>query len=484
MTIVLREARQRGCKELKQVSVRLNNGETLDCSEVYGLERKELEALFFKIRREWRQPQELEQFIKMDTLTDELFAVIVSYLRENRPETNILPISKYTAIAIISIAAVLTVGFALANSPKPEASTSPPTSTSNKNTPPNSSQTLETNSITIGILGNADYYSELVIYLQKTLGKQVKIKLDGSSDLTYQEAKNRLAKKRWDIAFTLSPMISVAAKDNGYSWVARMFPNNPPFYQSALFVKADSPIQSLEDIKPTTVIALGDFNSASSFYMPSYDLFGKSLAVDMGHRGQNIREMVRTGKADIGAAAYGDTVTNDPNFRIIHISRNIPSSGVYLSPNLSQGDRQILTKVLLNAPQEVRKEANYGQSEEVDFSEFLGIVRRVEDVLACANFSQNPVNFYCAQEQGIVGQVNGLTRINEQTTRLTVKGKDGKNYQVLVSPKTLNQIPGAGSAIALQNKTIQLLETTPQKLADGKLQIIISQPEQMKVLDN
>lgn len=389
----------------------------------------------------------------------------------------------YTAIASLILVLLVFIGIQAFRSEQ-GTSQQAKTSTPNKNTPPNPSQTLETNSITIGILGDPDYYSELVTHLQKKLGARVHIKLDGSSNLTYQDAKNRLAQKRWDIAFTLSPMISVAAKDNGYSWVARMFPDNPPFYQSALFVKADSPIQSLEDIKPTTVIALGDFNSASSFYMPSYDLFGKSLTVDMGHRGQDIREMVRTGKADLGAAAYGDIIAKDPNFRIIHLSRNIPSSGVYLSPRLSQGDRETLTKVLLDAPQEVKKEANYGKSQEVNFSEFLGIVRRVEEVLACANFSQNLVNFYCAQEHGIIGRVNGLKRIDEQTARLTMKGKDGKTYQVLVSPKTLNQIPSAGSAIALQNKTIKLLDTTPQQLADGKLKVNISQPEQIKVLDN
>ncbi len=63
-----------------------------------------------------------------------------------------------------------------------------------------------------------------------------------------------------------------------------MFANKPPFYQSVFFVKKGSPIRSLKDLKPTTVIALGDFNSASSFYMPSYTLYGKRLIVDLGHR--------------------------------------------------------------------------------------------------------------------------------------------------------------------------------------------------------
>jgi hypothetical protein len=47
--------------------------------------------------------------------------------------------------------------------------------------------------------------------------------------------------------------------------------------------------------------------------MPSYDLFGKSLRVTMGHRGEVIQELVKTGKADVGATSY-EAVKNDRNF--------------------------------------------------------------------------------------------------------------------------------------------------------------------------
>ncbi len=347
-----------------------------------------------------------------------------------------------------------------------------------------SNNLLETKSIAIGSLGDSGNYKGLADYLHKALGTQVKITIDSDKNISYQQAKNHLANKQWDIAFTLSPVLSVAAKDNNYTWAAKMFPNKPSFYQSALFVRSDSPIHSLGDIKSTTVIALGDFNSASSFYIPSYGLFGKSLTVNMGHRGHDILEMVKTGKADIGAAAFGDTVTKDPNFRIIQLSRNIPGSGVYLSSKLSANDQKIIAKVILDAPEEVKRKANYGQGQEVDYSVFLGIVRRVEKVLACSDFSKNPVNFYCSEQKGIVGQVNGITQIDEQITRLTLRGKDGHLYYVLVSSKLLNQIPGAGSAIALQNKTIRLLDSAPEKLADGNLQITVAQPDKMEVLDN
>ena len=104
--------------------------------------------------------------------------------------------------------------------------------------------------------------------------------------------------------------------------------------------------------------------------MPIYDLFGKSLQVTMGHRGEMIQELVKSGKADVGATAY-EAVKNDPNFRIIHISRNIPGSGVYLSPKLSDASQKAITQALLNAPANIQKTANYGIDQEPDFSYFV-----------------------------------------------------------------------------------------------------------------
>ncbi|WP_254174844.1 phosphate/phosphite/phosphonate ABC transporter substrate-binding protein [Planktothrix pseudagardhii] len=358
----------------------------------------------------------------------------------------------------------------------------------------NSMNRLETNSLTIGVLGKPGNYTPLVEYLKQQLGDQVKITIDGNLQESYQEAKNKLARQKWDIAFTLSPMISVAAKDNGYRWVGRMFPQSPPYYQSALFVRKNSPIQSISDFQNTTVIALGDFNSASSFYMPTYDLFGKSLQVTMGYRGEMIQELVKSGKADVGAAAY-EAVKNDPSFRIIQRSRNIPGSGVYLSPKLSDNDQKAITQALVNAPAKIQKIANYGIDQEPDFSYFIQISQKAEEVLQCADFTQNPVNFFCSQTTTkiqsplttpfpeIIGTVNGLSRVENQMTRLTLQGKDKKIYYVFLNPGILNQIPNAGSGLNLQNKTLSITGVIPKKQPNKIDKIVITDSKQMKVLN-
>ncbi|WP_375339003.1 protein kinase [Ancylothrix sp. D3o] len=363
---------------------------------------------------------------------------------------------------------------------------------------------VQAKALTIGTLSAPKYNGELADYLQKELipsnfieffiGKKVNLTIDGDENLPYSEAKNRIAKKQWDIAFTLSPIISVAAKDNGYKFAALMFPEKPPYYQSALYVRADSPIQSLNDITPSTVIALGGFNSASSFYMPVYDLYGKTLTVDMGHRGQEIRKMVRERKADLGAGALGDTVKNEPDIRIIHLSRDIPGSGVYLSPELSESDTKAIQKVLLNAPKNLQKQANYRAGSEPDYTAFKEIIRRTEEVLGCSDFRKNPVSFFCANDAGtgsrkvintetsIRGRINGWKRPNADTVWLTLIGEDNRAYRVVVSSQILNQVPGAANVLELQNKEIKVMGVIPNNVGDGMLELNIKESRDLEVL--
>lgn len=393
---------------------------------------------------------------------------------------------KITVLAIVSTIGISTVGLVGCNTSKPNIALSSQAS---------AQEDLQAKSLTIGILTNPDDYNELASYLRTRFGNTVQVTVDGSPSISYSKVRDWLVRKEWDIAFALSPMLSVAAKENGYTFAARMFADKPLHYQAALFVKSNSLIQSLNDLKPTTTVALGDYNSASSFYMPTYDLFGKTLKVDMGHRGQEIREMVKTGKADLGAAAY-DTVKNDPDLRVIQLSRKIPGSNVYLSPNLPESDRQAIAKVLLDAPENIKRQANYGAGQEPDYSEFIKISQKAEYVLKCANFQRNPVSFFCSNDNSyqpsfnpnstssIVGRVNGWSRKNTNIEQLNLSGQDNKVYFITVPRSILNRVPGASNPLALQNKDISVAGVEPRKVGEKAFELKITQPSQLSVLES
>jgi ABC-type phosphate/phosphonate transport system substrate-binding protein len=515
---ILARRRDEGIDSLRQLSTRLNNvilnrGEPiLDCTDVAGLEPDEMAALFDQIDRAGWNSKQINNFINrviiQDTLDRDLDGEIREYLEQDKekigdnsqvpvPEDkepigtrdgteNDTPIKEnqehtWVAPALVCIGMLIVSGliFLTQKTSNLPVSAIPSITTIS---------TLEANKLTIGILGDQKKFAELKSYLQQKFGDRVRIQFDGSSKTDYQTLKDNIARQQPDIVFTLSPMISIAAKDNGYIWAAKMFPNKPPFYQSVLFVKANSPIQNLKDIQPKTIIALGDLNSASSFYMPSYTLYGKQLTVDRGHRGSKIIELVKSGQADVGAAAAEAIGDSNSEFRIIDKSRNIPGAGVYLSPKLSMQDRQILKKVLLNAPQSAidPTKANYGAGEEPDYTQFGKITNRVESMLTCVDWSQKQISFYCPErEVGITGKVMSAvpSAINLNQAHLKVKISDRKTYPVIIPVPLINQIPGGGSLLNLKNKQIRLIDVQPSKGSDGKLKIKIDRASQIKILE-
>ncbi|MBW4434277.1 MAG: phosphate/phosphite/phosphonate ABC transporter substrate-binding protein [Pelatocladus maniniholoensis HA4357-MV3] len=470
-------------RQIKQVSNKLGRGEAiLDCTGYNdAIPDHKLKILFSGIPSEWQRPSELYNFINLDTLESNLSHQINQYILSSDNEQINKPLFWRICFFVISLSILILGAKYVEFLRKPKVGFS---------------------YIKIGSMWKPENYASLADYLQNQLipndfikflkGERVKVIHEGDKTLNYQTAKERIFRKEWDIAFTLSPVLSITAKDSGYTFVANMFPDQPTYYRSAIYVRADSQIQSLSDLKPTTVIAMGDFNSVSSFYVPVYDLYGKSLTVKMGFRGQEIRELIEKGKADVGVGAYGDTIQNNSNIRIIHLSKVIPGSGVYLSPNLPIPDRATLKKVLLHAPKEVNKKANYDLNKEVNYQSLIGIIQKTEKVLECADFTKNPVNFFChfnksfskpVQPINITASVNGFSYINSNMIKLTLEDEKSKIYTLVTFVNLLNQASNGMSVINLQKKQIQIIGAVPKRRADESFEVIITRPNQVKVLN-
>lgn len=346
----------------------------------------------------------------------------------------------------------------------------------------------------IGLLTDPDDYTEFSQYLEKEWktiqGSNLMITLQGGSSIDYQEARNHIANKDWDLVFAYSPMNSLVAKDNGYTWAARMFPEFPPFYQSVLFVREDSLIQAITDIQSSTRVALGSFGSASSFYMPAYNLYGKSFMLFLGNRTEHIKAQVKAGEVDIGSAA-SSSITQDPDLRIIEVSRDIPGSGVYLSPRLSPEDHQVLSQLLLAAPDPIKKAANYGAGEEPNYEEFRQISLRAEEVISCVDFQENPVHFFCDSAQNslplgkvtppesILGQINGWRLISKEDVQFALQGDNGQLYQVQIPLATLSRVVNCTSPALCNRKLVKISGIIPG--SDPSL-LRVTDPTQIQVL--
>jgi ABC-type phosphate/phosphonate transport system substrate-binding protein len=232
-------------------------------------------------------------------------------------------------------------------------------------------------------------------YLKEKLGEKVnEIIIEQYYNTPYQKMQSLIANKELDIVFSHSPMNSWVAKKNGYIWLGGHNPSTSAYYHSVLFVRADSPIQSIADVKATTRVALGHVGSASSFYVPVYDLYGKRLNVTLVNSHREIQELVRTGKADLGASTEFD-IKKQPQFRIIHQSRAIPIAGVFISPKLSEPERNQIKQILRQAPREITERARYQNIAEPNYDYIGQISVKTEEIIKCANFDENPVQFFC-----------------------------------------------------------------------------------------
>ncbi|BAQ63920.1 protein kinase domain-containing protein [Geminocystis sp. NIES-3709] len=326
-----------------------------------------------------------------------------------------------------------------------------------------------------GLIEHVEDNSVPANYFDFLKGDKVKVLANGDISIPYTEAEKRIETKEWDIAFATSPILSIFAKDQGYTHLAGMFPGST-HYQSGFFVRANSPIQSLNNINSNTRVALGGFNSASSFYLPVYDLYGKTITADTGNRSQTIIELVKEGKADVGVAAIGDSIKkDDSDFRIIHVSRDIPGSAVYASPSLSQKDRDNIQKLMLSASPEVQEKANYGEKPEADYTEFRKIITRVQEILVCSDFTQNPVTLACTGNiQTIQGKINGVS-IEGDNFILKVSG-DGQIHNILIPVKMTTELFGSDKLTDIQGKSVIVKSN---QISGNSLKI--NQSEQVKV---
>jgi serine/threonine protein kinase/ABC-type phosphate/phosphonate transport system substrate-binding protein len=303
--------------------------------------------------------------------------------------------------------------------------------------------------LTIGVITTRrltkENYKKLVEFLKTELGNDVSYEISEISIRGGQKAidqvKQKIAAKEWDIAFTFLPTLSIVAQDNGYTYAARISQERRDS-SAVFFVRVDSPIQKFEDIidNPSLKIALGNFDSPQAFYVPLYHLYGTALQASYGNSPREISDKVRSRQVDVGVGSVDSILrrnsaapevqsnksdTSDsgtpsnngtldapanlnpgerkPTFRIIK-PRNedipIPRAGVYISPNLSQGERDLVAKTLLKAPADIQKEARFEQGEEPDYTSFRRVANRVNEILKCADYRNEKMDsneFYPAR---------------------------------------------------------------------------------------
>lgn len=234
--------------------------------------------------------------------------------------------------------------------------------------------------------------------------------------------------------------------------------------------------------------------------MPVYDLFGKTLRVDMNNNNRESMAKVRGGQVDVGVGNYGASLKKATDLRILHVSRGIPLAGVYIAPKLTSQDQKLVTELLLAAPPTVQSNARYAAGSPIDYSEFLKVVKRVEEITSCANWKVNPVKFYCGNGSGntsstssnsgtpmastqdsITGTTGGYSAYDNRV-EFTLQGAERKVYRLILPRTVIDRDPDLDSPTALNFKKVTIKGVQPVEV-NGVLELHVTAPGQVKVVN-
>ena len=312
-------------------------------------------------------------------------------------------------------------------------------------------------------------------------GDKIDVRIEGAR--SYPEAVAHLKARRWDVLLGFSPVVSMEAMDAGYRPIGRMFPQET-VYRSILFTRKGAPLREIKDIHPGTSIALGDFFSATKYYVPMSLLRGRSARITLNLSTAEIAELVRSGKADVGAMAGNPKgfKSLNPSFEILVASPPLPASLIALSPELADLDRNRLEQALMAAPDSVRGQsaANYGPGLPPDYRHFARQVAEGKAFSACLRNLEGFFNLRCPGSDRIevvegwiddAGPVGGRIRVNMTTA-------DQRRVSLIVDRSLLEQSSVFKTLNELRGRSLSVL-TLQHALQTGT--VAIESPHQLEI---
>jgi methyl-accepting chemotaxis protein len=220
-------------------------------------------------------------------------------------------------------------------------------------------------------------FSALADYLGDLLGKPVTLKVA----LDFAQAVSDLGEGRTQFAY-LTPSTYVMARDQyGGELLAKALRDGKPFQHSVIITREGSGIESLKDLKGRSFV-FGDPNSTSSHIVPRAMLKDEGIALEdlsqyehLGHHDDVARAVLR-GDYDAGAVMQSVAAGNPRDgLVVLATSPPIPEFNFCASPGLSERDREVLSRGLLDLNRDSEEGEKILESLYSDYSGFV----RAED---------------------------------------------------------------------------------------------------------
>lgn len=321
-------------------------------------------------------------------------------------------------------------------------------------------------------------------------GRRVDVILTNAD--SYPRAVAELKRLHWDVALAYSPIVSMATLDYGYRPIGVMFPDSKG-YTGVMFTRKDSPIRSLSDLKPDSTVALGDYYSATKYFVPMSLLKGRRVTLLPDLQVAEIFDLVRDGKADVGVAARSfeegqpsdefNPTRAEEGFRVIGRGLPLPASVVALSPKLDDGDRRVLARLLMDLPAQVRTrdQANYGLGVIPDYGPMQRLVAEVRAFSACLTLDGSVLSIACPPGLTIVAHDLWIDDVSLAGTAVVLKATSisRRPMTIRIERSLLQQLVSVESPSELNGRHLQVL--LPATAGPGPHPIL--HPNQIELLN-
>ena len=253
--------------------------------------------------------------------------------------------------------------------------------------------------LVIGVVGYGEkkrsfkQYSDLQDYLSIKLESIVEI------EPTYNEiqAVKQISERRWDLAFASPGLAAIAIYQYQYQPILPL--EGVEELRSVIVTNHDSPFKTRKDLNGAS-IALGQEGSATSYYLPIYNLYGLTLQkVLFSPTPQTSLEWLEQGKVASVALSLQEFNRHRQNFkpkqfRIINIDSHIvPSGAIIVSNQISSQKIQVIEKALDEAPSHIAASSKFLPNERPSEYRYLyQVIKKVKSI--SQRIGEQPALFY------------------------------------------------------------------------------------------
>ncbi|MCC0176319.1 PhnD/SsuA/transferrin family substrate-binding protein [Waterburya agarophytonicola K14] len=253
--------------------------------------------------------------------------------------------------------------------------------------------------LVIGVIGYGESSSSLEEYsdLQDYLSIQLKSIVELEPAYNEIQALKQISQEKWDLVFAPSGLAAIAIYRYKYQPLVPL--EGIEKLRSAIVVNQDSSFKKILDLGGESIV-LGQEGSATSYYLPIYNLYGLTMEkVLFSPTPQTSLELLEQREVDGAALSVEEFNQYRQNFkanqfRIIDLdSHVIPTGAIIISNKIGSREFVAIQKALATAPSHIAASAKFLPTEKTPQYEYLiDVIKRVKPITE--NIKQQPALFY------------------------------------------------------------------------------------------